>query len=522
MIQDKIEIEIPREWRFKGIHNLRKERINYPYEKWQIEEILKCKSDIIYFYSNYIKIQSNGKIVNFVPYEYQKKMIHNMYHNRFNIFKIPRQSGKTITTSAFFVYLMLFFENEISGIVANKEKVALEIIDKMQDIYRFIPFWMQQGIVNWQKSEFELENGSRVVSETTSKDALRSFSIRNLFLDEMASIEENLVRDFLEAIFPTLSSFKDSRMIISSTTKGYNMFAKMWIDAKNGVSDYVPFEIHWKEIPGRDEKFKEDIIKKFDEEYWRQEYECEIITSGSTLINGAILAKLEHINPIKSFYENSLQIYKEINQEHNYILIADPAEGAGGNYSAFIIIDISVSPFEIISVYRNNQISYQLFPGIINDVAKQFRSILIVIESNNIGSAVLEILNWEIECESTIYSEKTNLGIKTTKKSKIVGCKILKDLIEYNKIHIPDYNIINELYFFKRKRKSFEAQEGKTDDLVMCLVLFGYFSNLPFFRECVDDNDITIRKMFEQNMTEIAETVPIFGYINTHNLNEEF
>lgn len=513
-------IEIPKEWLFKKIHNLRREGIVYPYTEWQVKEILKCRSNIIYFYSNYVYIQSNGKIIKFNPYEFQKTMISNMWKYRYNIFKIPRQSGKTITTAAFFLYLMLFYENEICGIVANKEKVALEIVDKIQDMYRYLPFWMQQGIVNWQKSEFELENGSRVVSETTSKDALRSFSIRNLFLDEMASIEENLVRDFLEAIFPTLTSFTDHRMIISSTTKGYNMFAKMWIDAKNGVSDYVPFEIHWTDVPGRDEKFKEDIIKKFDEEYWRQEYECEILASGITLINGAVLSEMQHKNPITTFYGNCLNIYKEIDITHSYVLVADPSEGIGQNYSTFVIIDISVNPYDLIAVYRNNEIAYQLFPTIINEISKQFESLLIVMESNDIGTAVLEILNWDLETDAVIYSEKTKLGVKTTKRSKSTGCKILKDFIEYNKINIVDYNLINELFFFKRKKKSYEAQEGKTDDLVMCMVLFSYFTSLPFYKEYIDENDIAVDKMFQPNKEQIMETVPIFGYINTHEIDE--
>jgi len=513
-------IEIPREWLFKRIHNLRRAGIEYPYEEWQIKEIIKCKSNILYFFSNYIKIQSDGKIVKFVPYKYQEKMISNMWNYKYNIFKIPRQSGKTITTAAFFLYLINFYDNEINGIVANKEKVALEIVDKIQDMYRFLPFWMQQGVVNWQKSEFELENGSRVVSETTSKDALRSFSIRNLYLDEMASIEENLVNDFLEAIFPTLTSFTDHRMIISSTTKGYNMFAKMWIDAVNGVSDYMPFEIHWKDVPGRDEAFKESIIKKFGEEYWEQEYECKILASGITLINGAILSELQHKTPIRTFYDGNLNIYKEIDKKHNYILVADTSEGVGQNYSTFMIIDISVNPYDITAVYRNNKIAYQLFPVIINEISRQFQSLLIIIESNDIGRAVLEILNWELETDAVIYNEKDKLGVKTTKRAKAAGCKILKDFIEYKKINIPDYNIINELFYFKRKKKSYEAQEGKTDDLVMCMVLFAYFTSLPFFKGYVDENDVAVNEMFKMNKEEIMETVPVFGYINTHEIDE--
>lgn len=515
-------IEIPKEWYFQKKYNLRKEGITYPYEKWQIEEILKCKSDIVYFYSNHIKIMSNAEIVNFGPYKYQETMIYNMWNNRYNIFKIPRQSGKTTTIAAFFLYLILFYENEICGIAANKEKVALEIVRKIQDMYRYLPFWMQQGIVNWQKSEFELENGSRIISETTSKDALSGFSIKNLYIDEMSKIEENLIKDFLNSISPTIASFSNSKVIISSTPKGYNYFAKMWFDAINKESVYVPFEINWFDVPGRDEKFKEEKIKEHGLEYWEQEYECEIISSGLTLIGGAFLSELKHAIPIKTFYKETLKIYKEIIPEHSYILIADCAEGVGKNYSAFVVIDISVNPFEVIATYRNNQVAYQVFPAVINEIAKQFKSLLVLIESNSIGSAVLEILNWEMDCGAVVYSEGTKLGLRTTKTSKATGCKALKDLIEYKKIKFTDYDLINEFYFFQRKNSSFQAAEGKTDDLVMCMVLFSYFTTLPFFKEYVDNMDNSMSKMFEKDMGEIMETVPVFGYMNTNEMDLEF
>lgn len=508
-------MEIPREWGFKKNITIRREGIEYPYHQWQIDEIIKCKEDIEYFYSNYIYILSLDRgFVKFEPYEYQKTMIYNMWNYRNNIFSIPRQSGKTTTTAAFFLYLVNFYPDEICGIVANKEKVALEIMGKIINMYKRLPFWLKQGITNLAKSQLEFENGSRIVSETTSEDSLRSFSIKNLYCDELSSIHDNLAEAFLTAISPTLASSKTSRMIISSTQKGYTYFAKLWNDAKNGVSEFVPFEINWFDVPGRDESFKEKIIAKFGENHWNQEYENKILSSGHTLINGAKLSELVHENPIQIFYGGDLKVYRNIDKKHIYVLVGDVAKGTENDYSTFTIFDVSIKPFIPIMVYRNNKMAYKLFSVLINEISKQFNNLIVIIENNDLGEAVLSDLNEEIGENVILYFEKTKLGINTNKKTKKTGCKTIKDLIEYDKIKILDYNTINEFYKFVNKGESFSAEDGATDDLVMNYVLFGYFTTTDKYKEIVDDIEEVRDRLYEENEKEIIENTPFFGFIN--------
>jgi hypothetical protein len=524
IIPKEKEFKIPDNWHFQGKKGLRKAGISYPYQQWQIDEILKCKYDIEYFSTKYVKIIHDSEEVYFSPYDYQREMLKRMEHNRFNIFMIPRQSGKTTTTEVFILHRIIFNENEIVGIVANKEKTALKILDEIEDMQKKLPFFLQQGAITFAKSELELENGSKIIAEATSKYSLSGNALSLVYFDEAALVHSNIMEDFINAISPTISSSKRSRMIISSTPKGYNCFVRLWFDAVNKISEYIPFTIKWYEVPGRDENFKEREIKKHGQLYWDQEFECLVTASDITLIDGAKLSEIQHKNPIAEFYDSNLKIYETPNKEHMYVMTVDVGEGKGeGDYSTFTIFDSSTMPYIPIITYRNNKIAYELFPVIISEIAKLFtnENLVIVVENNSIGDVVVKKLNWELETDATIFSEKGILGLHTTKKTKKIGCKTFKDLFEYDKLKIVDYNSINEAFHFIKKGDSFKADEGYTDDLIMNYVLFSYITTLPFFADFIEGTQIKKENKFKEDIDKIIEEVPFFGIVNARGIEME-
>jgi hypothetical protein len=519
-----------------GKRNLRKAGISYPYAQWQYDEILKCiepKVGIHYFFKNYLKTLSlnEGQLVPFLPRPYQVTMIDNMINNRFNIFKNPRQSGKTTTTAGVYTYLMNFFPYEVCGIVANKDRMAIEIVSVMEEMFINLPFWMQQGVVTWQGGGFELENGSRVISQATSRDALRGFPIKNLFWDEVAAVRTNLASDFLASIYPTIASASSSRLTLSSTPDGYNHFAKFWYDAINKINQFIPFEVAWNEIPGRDEAFKKATISNIGETRWNAEFECIFLGSTDTLISGKKLQQLFHRNPIKTYHEDKMKIYKEpvitkkdmisgkITPGHYYVVCGDVSEGKKQDYYTVSVIDVSVSPFEQVAVYRDNEMPYQLYTSIVDDFIRMYgnSNVLVIIETNHgFGKEVLDVLSSDIGTEAMIYMDpkkKVN-GIRMTTKTKRLGCANLKTLIEYEKLLVVDFDTINELYKFSRKGKSYEAEEGHFDDMVMSLVFFAYVQSTGFLDEFLESPISFREKFMKENIEKIESEIPAFGIIS--------
>ena len=489
-------------------------RVNVPqnYTAEEIQEYVKCRDDPIYFIKNYMTIVNIDRgLMKFELWPFQEELIKGLQEHRFCIVKCPRQSGKSQTSLAFMLHYILFNDQKNVAILANKGATARELLGRLQMAYEKLPMFLQQGVSEWNKGSVFLENGSRILASSTSSSAIRGYSFNLIFLDEFAFIQQNMAEEFFNSVYPTISSGQTSKVIIVSTPNGMNHFYKMWTDAIEGRSNYHAFAINWWDVPGRDEEWKKQTIENTSEEQFRQEFETEFLGSAGTLINPGRIAELTIRTPLSR--KDNLDVYEETIEGHNYFIAVDVAEGRGQDYSTFNVIDITSIPFKQVAKYRSNTISPLLFPNIIQNVATAYNKATVLIESNGPGGEVCNILHYDLEYDNTINESGVHakLGIKMTKRVKAVGCSNLKDLVETNKLIIQDLETISEISQFVVRGKSWASEDGGTDDLVMSLVLFSWFSSQDLFKEL---NDIDLRtKLYDGKMQEIEDDLTPFGFI---------
>ena len=507
--------------------NLKRANTSIQFTEAQIIEFLKCKDDPVYFAENYIKIVNvDDGLVSFNMYPFQRKLIKNFHNHRFNICKMPRQVGKSVTTVSYLLHYIVFNDNVNIGILANKASTSRELLGRLQLSYENLPKWMQQGIVSWNKGSLELENGSKIVAASTSASAVRGMSFNIIFLDEFAFVPNHIADEFFASVYPTISSGKSTKVIIVSTPKGMNHFYRMWHDAERGKNDFIATEVHWSEVPGRDEKWKEQTIANTSEEQFRAEHLCEFLGSVGTLINPSKLKILVYDDPIKR--SKGLDVYENPIEDHSYLITVDVARGMGNDYSAFVVFDITEFPYRVVAKYKNNEIRPMLFPSIINEVARGYDNAWLLIEVNDIGDQVANILHYDLEYDNILMcsmrgragqlvgsgfsGKKSQLGVRTTAAVKKLGCSNLKLLIEDDKLFVSDYDIISELTTFAQRHNSFEAEEGCNDDLVMCLVIFAWLVAQEYFKE-MTNNDIR-KRIYEEQKNQIDQDMSPFGFIS--------
>ena len=512
---------------YLGNPNLKKANTQIEFTEEQIIEFLKCKDDPVYFANNYIKIVSLDEgLTQFHPYHFQEKLINNFHENRFNICKMPRQTGKSTTVVSYLLHYAVFNDSVNIGILANKAATARELLGRLQTAYENLPKWMQQGIISWNKGSLELENGSKILAASTSASAVRGMSFNILFLDEFAFVPNHVADSFFASVYPTITSGKNTKVIIVSTPHGMNHFYRMWHDAEKQKNEYIPTDVHWSEVPGRDAAWKETTIANTSEEQFKVEFECEFLGSVNTLINPAKLRTLVYDDPVKR--NAGLDIYENPIEEHSYMISVDVSRGLGNDYSAFIVFDITEFPYKVVAKYRNNEIKPMLFPSIIYDVAKAYNNSWMLIEINDIGDQVASILHFDLEYENILMcsmrgrngqvvgsgfsGKKSQLGLRMTAGVKKLGCSNLKTLLEDDKLITNDYEIISELTTFAQKGNSFEAEDGCNDDLAMCLVIFSWLVAQDYFKE-MTDNDIR-KRLYEEKKNEIEQDMAPFGFIS--------
>lgn len=507
---------------YLGNDRLKKVGIEISYTEEQVEEIVKCSEDPIHFIKKYVQIVHVDKgLVPFDMWPFQEEMVQKFHDNRFSICKMPRQVGKTTTTVGYMLWAVLFNVDYTIGILANKGSLAREILGRLQKAYEYLPLWLQQGIVVWNKGNIELENGSKIYAYATSASGIRGGTYNMVFLDEFAFVPHNMAQDFFTSTYPVISSGKTTKVIIVSTPNGLNQFYKMWTDAVEKRSTYTPIEVHWSMVPGRDDKWKEETIRNTSEEQFRQEFETEFIGSSATLVSGVKLRNLAFFNPVKQ--EEFLDIYEEPKKGHVYVATVDCSEGVGQDYSTINIIDATQTPYKQVAKYRNNNLPLLFFPTVIFSLATRYNTAHVLIETNNIGQQCVDILHYELEYENIYkldhhrikgqrisggYKRNSHFGIKTTKSVKKIGCANLKTLIESDKLVVNDFDTIAELNTFVRVRDSYEAEEGNNDDLVMGLVLFGWLTAQSYFK---DETNVDIRKILlaQENMLTDEELTPV-------------
>jgi len=647
---------------YLGNPNLKKVNTPQEFTKKEILEYQKCAKDPIYFMTKYIRIVSlDDGLVPFKMYDFQKHIVRTIHDNRFTICKLPRQSGKSTTTVSYLLHYALFNPNSNIAILANKSSTARDILGRVQLAYENLPKWMQQGVINWNKGNIELENKSVIVAAATSSSAIRGGSYNIIFLDEFAFVPANIAEQFFSAVYPTISAGTQTKMIIVSTPYGMNQFYKLWTDAENKRNDYVPIEVHWSEVPGRDEAWKEATIRNTSAEQFQQEFECvdgntivetedgkikiedlykkllkkrvgqmfrtntdnikilstsgfsnfngiqkvkrnlyqhiifddkseiktsinhpfgkdkilarnvkvgdylsskkvlynelvnekiflydpinvekenlyitngvvshncEFLGSVNTLINPSKIKTLAYMNPIQS--NAGLDVYEDPKKGNTYVCTVDVARGVSKDYSAFLILDVTQMPFRIVAKFRNNEIRPLLFPHTIDQVCKAFNHAHVLVETNDLGQQIAEALQFELEYDNLLMTTQrgragqilgagfsgrgSGFGVKMTKQIKKIGCANIKTLIESDKVIIQDFNIIEEMSTFIRKGQSWQADDGANDDLMMCLVIFGWLSNQPFFKELTDTN--ARQMLYEEQQHLIEQDMAPFGFVD--------
>lgn len=495
------------------------------YTSEQVREILKCKEDPIYFIENYCYIVSLDKgLILFKLYDCQREKVEVIMNNRKVILMEGRQQGKTITSAACILHYTIFNSNKTVAILANKSTAAREVLSRYQIMYENLPLWMQQGIKTWNKGDVELENGSKVFTSATSTSGIRGKSVNWLYIDEAAIIPNNVAEEFFTSTYPTIMAGETTKVLLTSTPLGYNHFWKYWNDAQEGRNGFVALQIPYWKIPGRDEKWAEEQKSVLGELKFNQEVLCTFLGSSNTLISPDTIARM---SPIPFMHEkDGLDILEYPVPGHIYFTTVDTSRGIGGDYSAFTVIDTTEYPYKIVAKYRNNKISPLLYPTVIHKVSKEYNSAYVLVEINDIGQQVADIIHNDLEYENMIWvgsdarygqvlsssGRSSILGVRTTKQVKRIGCATLKSLVEENKLLVFDRDIISEFSTFIEHNGVFQADEGYNDDLTMTLVLFAWATNDPMFKDLMNANNR--QALYSSQMQNIEDELTPFGFID--------
>ena len=502
---------------YLGNPNLKRSNVNIEFTEENVAEYIKCAKDPVYFIRNYVQIVNVDRgLIPFNMYDFQQDMVEKFDTNRFVICKLPRQSGKSTTVTAYMLWLVLFNDNQNIAILANKGALARDLLGKIQLAYEHLPKWLQQGIQVWNKGNIELENGSKIVAAATSSSAIRGGSYNLIFLDEFAFVGNNMADEFFSSVYPTISSGTTSKVFIVSTPNGMNHFYKMWTDSEEQRNNYIPIEVNWNEVPGRDSKWRAETIQNTSEEQFRQEFECQFLGSTNTLINPVKLRNLSFHDPIEVW--NDVEIYHKQEIGREYVISVDTSRGLGLDYSAFIVFDISEVPYKVVAKYRNKEISPLLYPSVVYTIGMRYNEAFVMVELNDIGQQVADILHSDLEYENLLitsvrgrggqrigggFTKNIQLGVKTSKTVKSIGCSNLKDLIENDKLIVEDYDTIVELSSFISRKNSYAAEDGTHDDLVMCCVLFAWLVRQEYFKDLTDTDIRT--KIYGEKMKMLED-----------------
>ena len=491
-----------------------------------VEEYKKCMESPLYFIKNYVEIVHVDKgLVKFDMWDFQEDMINKFHNERFVICKMPRQTGKSTTIISYLLHYVLFNAEVNVAILANKGATARELLSRLQLAYEHLPKWLQQGVTVWNKGNIALENGSKILASATSGSAVRGSSFNIIFLDEFAHVPNTIAESFFTSVYPTISSGETTKVFIVSTPLGLNMFYKMWVDAEEKRNSYVPIEVHYSQVPGRDDKWRQETIKNTSETQFNQEFLCEFIGSTHTLIRPSKLRTMVFKKP--TFSRNGIDVYEQPMKKANYCMVVDTSQGKGQDYSAFSVFDISQIPYRQVAKYRDNTISPMLYPNIIYQVGMKYNTAFTLLEINDMGSQVAEALHYDLEYENVLitsmkgragqqigggFGKNIQLGIRTSKQLKRIGCATLKEMIETDKLIIPDFDTIAELTTFASKHNSYEAEEGSHDDLAMTLVIFAWLVQQRYFK---DMTDLDLRqKMYEDYEKQFEQDMLPFGIID--------
>lgn len=501
--------------------NLKAAGVQVPFTQEQVQEYVRCARDPVYFIKNYAKIVSlDDGVVPFDPFPYQERMIKAIHENKNTLGKLFRQAGKSTIVAAYFAWYVLFNDNKTAVILANKQAIAIEIFGRVQFIIENLPQWLQQGVEEWNKKSFKLENGSRCIAAATSASAVRGMSVNLLLLDEFAHLGPNLAEEFIASVFPTLSSSESSKLVIISTPNGLNHYHKLWVDATNGNNDFKTVEGRWQENPKRTQEWAEAQRKKLGEVKYRQEIECTFEGSSYTLIDGAKLATIPFATP--TFDKDEMEVFYPPEKDKSYVITVDVSRGRHMDYSAFTVFDVTQMPYKVVATFKDNTISTLEYPHLIYNTARQYNNAFVLIEINDLGEEVSNILWREYEYESVYFTSGSELtqvrgypGVRSTSKVKSLGCSVLKDLVEKDQLILNSHKIIQELGLFVLHKQSYASEDPSVnDDLCTTLWLFAWLTKQEVFQQVTN---IHLRSVLtEKKQQYIDETLTPFGFFQNN------
>ena len=500
---------------YLGNINVKRDGVQHQFTEAEVKEYVKCGKDPVYFCKKYLKVISLDEgLVPFDLYPYQEKMFKHFNDNRFSIVLACRQSGKSISSVGYLLWYACFHSEKTIAILANKGATAREMLARVTLMLENLPFFLQPGCKALNKGSIEFSNNSRIIASATSGSSIRGMSVNLLFLDEFAFVER--ANEFYTSTYPVVSAGKETKVIITSTANGIgNTFHKIWEGAVQKVNEFIPFTVNWYDVPGRDEEWKAQTVANTSQLQFDQEFGNTFFGTGDTLINAETLLSFRAKPPKRVFEGGDLLFYEEPTKSREYIMTVDVSKGRGQDYSTFTVIDIGTRPFKQVAVYRNNTISPILFPNIIYKYAKVYNEAYVVIESNDQGTLVCNGLYQDLEydnvhMESAVKADR--IGIEMNRKVKRLGCSAIKDILEEKKLDILDEQTIMEISTFVSRGQSYEASDGNHDDLMMNLVMFGFFVSTQYFSDMTDIN--LKQMMFEKKMQEIEDDVPPVGFID--------
>lgn len=511
---------------FNGFRMLKKAYTKMHLSDIHVQELKRCINDLDYFMMNYVKIKTN-KGVNFPDLRsYQKKFLEALTDDCESIVGLmPRQSGKSITTSIYLAWKFIFSNDMNIGICANKSKLAAEFLNNVKNIYMELPMWMKIGVKSWNAGSISGENGMRIMTDSTNGDSFRGYTVSILVVDECAFIKSTVYDEFENSIFPSQSALSWKKNVIISTANGLNHFYNLVkgarqnkvyvvdnsklpelkdvlsvkdlgngtseVTSKLGINGYEMFETSWKDVPRYDtkgnvlssEQFKENIIEKYGLVYWNSNYENKFIGSSNTFVSSNILEVLNSVEPLE-IRDNKLKIYKKPEKGHKYIISVDPAK-EGIDAFAIQVLDITSICFEQVAS-ANLQVDYLTMPDYLNEYGQYYNNAFMIIENNEgAGQSIADIMRNDYEYEN-LYKDtgKKYPGFRTTAKTRSLILNTMRMFIENEKLKIHDRITINEFYSFILINNKYQADDGCHDDAVMSLALaFAPFCNTRNFED---------------------------------------
>lgn len=498
----------------------------------ELEEYVKCANDPFYFINNYVKIvHVDHGIVPFKMWPFQEQIIDVFENNRFVICKMARQSGKsTVVVCGYFLWYITFHPDVSVGVLANKENTAIELLRRLKQSYEYLPNFLKQGILKWDQKLIMLANNSRVRAESTSASAIRGDTFNILFLDEFAHVPENIAGEFMTSVFPAISSGKTTKLFVISTPNGYNLFYKIWNDSEEKRNTYKTIGFTWRDVPGRDDAWAEEMRKNLGEQAFQQEFECSFQGSANTLIPGYKLAQMTYMTPVED--RGDMKIYvkpiraDERDPAHVYVMTVDTSQGHEQDYAAISVFDISIAPFRQVAAFRRNNLAPQLLAPLVKQIGQYYCNAFVLVEINDVGLTVADSLHTELEYENLIYvrshpkkgqmlaggfNPKARMGLRMTQATKRIGCAQLRVMIERDQLLITDYQTLRELTTFVAKGNTYQAEEGAHDDCVMTLVILGWLTAQSGFENYVG---LSMRRMLMNQAEPVTLEEPFVGFFD--------